>query len=68
MDTLKYIKQTAIQNTLWINTTGTGAALADYLEAAGIPVNRINTKHCLLIKQHLNCDQHENSQLSTVSE
>ena len=31
------------ENMLWINTTGVGMAAADYLEAAGVKVNRFNS-------------------------
>ncbi len=62
MDMLDYIKRTANKNTIWIDTTGTGLALAEQLKAKGVPVNKFNCHDQQTLKQHLDCQEHESSQ------
>ena len=58
MDIIERIKRTAKKNTLWVDTTGTGDAVADCLESCDIPVNRITGSDRLFLEQHLGrCEQ-----------
>lgn len=68
MNILNYMKRTANKNTIWVNTAGTGAALADHLEAQGVPVNRFSINDQSFLRQHLGCVQHENLQSSSTDE
>lgn len=59
MDIINYMKRTANKNTIWIDTTDTGAALADHFEAQGVLINRFTCLDQQTLKQHLDCDQRE---------
>jgi len=50
------------KDALWIDTTGTGCAVADYLEAAGIKVNRFTILNQSKLQQRLSCVSHANQE------
>jgi len=51
---LERLKRLIGENTLWINTAGTGIFLADELEAKGIKVNRFTRLDQTTIQEYLN--------------
>ena len=48
------------ENMLWIDTTGVGMAAADYLEAAGVKVNRFTLLDQSELQQYLKSGKQEN--------
>ena len=56
---IKLLKRNISTNTIWVDTTGTGCAVADFLEAAGIEINRFTRHDQQQLQQHLNCGKHE---------
>ncbi len=68
MDMVKHMKQTTGVNALWINTVGLGHALADSIEAQGIPVNRFTNEDPSSLVKYLRCEVHENYQSPSKDE
>lgn len=52
---IDYIKRCANKNTIWIDTAGTGLALADRLENKGVPINRFTLLDQRALQKYLNC-------------
>lgn len=62
MDMINYIKNNAKKNTVWIDITGGGWAIAQHLKAKGVPVNIFTIADQQKLKQHLDHKEHENHQ------
>ena len=56
------------ENMLWINTTGVGMAVADYLEAAGVKVNRFTLFDKSELQQYLKSGKRANLEQNLSSE
>ncbi len=57
---MNYLKRNINKNTLWIDTTGTGLAVAEYLKSKGIQVNTFTLTDQSALQQRLNCGSREN--------